>query len=93
MSVHAVAVAGDRRATLVALRDKLAFEIDDAPSTVVAQLAGQLSKVLAELDGLAEPGKVSSLDELEKRRADRLATAEPAVPAGRPSRQRRSGGS
>jgi hypothetical protein len=89
MSVLEAAQGGDRRMALVALRDKLAAEIDVAPSTVVAQLAGQLTKVLAELEALPVTGKVSTLDELEKRRKDRLAAAEPDVPARRKARERR----
>lgn len=82
--------SGDRRRALVALRDKLAAEIDVAPSTVVAQLAGQLTKVLAELDELPTAGKVSTLDELEKRRADRKSASESEPTTRRQTRERRA---
>jgi len=90
MTIAAVAATGNRVATLEAMRAKLAADMDEAPATVVAQIAARLQAVLAELDELATPTKASTLDDLEKRRADRLATAEPAAPPRRPTRQRRA---
>jgi hypothetical protein len=92
MTIADAARSGDRRAALVAMRDKLARDMDDAPPAVVAQIAGRLSAILAEIDGLAVAGERSLVDELKQRRADRLAAAEPAAPAKRPARQRRTGG-
>ena len=88
MSILDAAVSNDRRATLIAMRDKLAADMGDSPPAVVAQIAGRLSVVLAEIEAIAEPGKVSKFDELEKRRADRLAAADDTKPAKRQTRKR-----
>ena len=89
MSVAAAAATGDRRLTLVAMRDRLAADMDMAPPAVVAQIAGRLSAVLSELEAL--PGeRKSTLDELASRRTDRLAEAKVAKPASGQARQRRS---
>jgi hypothetical protein len=85
-SIAATAATGDRTKTLEAVRDKLAADLDIAPPTVTAQLASQLSKVLAELEELGAGGKVSQLDELDKQRKKRLAEA------GIPDTPRRSAG-
>lgn len=90
MSILKVARANDRRLTLVAMRDKLAADMDAAPPAVVAQIAGRLSAVLAEIDALPVTGKVSGLDELAARRSDRLAKARDVEPAKKPTRQRRA---
>ena len=84
-----VAAAGDRLATLEALRDRLAADMDAAPPTVSAQLAAQIVKVLEAIAELAGGQKVSSLDELADRRKDRLAAAGVPEPPRRQSRQRR----
>ncbi len=73
MSIAEAAATDDRRATLVAMRDKLAQDMDEAAPAVVAQIAGRLSAVLVELESLAVPQEVSALDELKRRRQDRLA--------------------
>lgn len=88
-SIAAVASTGDRVATLEAMRDKLAADMDAAPPTVTAQLAARLQAVLAELAEIAAPKKVSSLDELDARRAARLAAAGVAEAPRRQARQRR----
>ena len=88
-SVADAAKTGDRRQTLEAMRDTLATAFDDAPAAVIAQIAGRLSAILAELDEMATPGKVSTLDELDKRRQDRIATPTDSEPARRATRQRR----
>lgn len=88
-SIQAVAATGDRVATLEAMRDKLAADMDVAPPTVTAQLAARLQAVLAELAEIAAPQKVSSLDELDKRRTAKLAAAGVAPTPQRASRQRR----
>jgi hypothetical protein len=88
--ISEAAVTGDRRKTLEAMRDKLARDMDEAPPAVVAQIAGRLSAILAELDGMAKPGKVSTLDELDKRRQDRIATTATPKPAKRQTEQRRA---
>jgi len=89
-SIADAAVSGDRRKTLEAMRDKLAVDMDDAPAAVVAQIAGRLSAVLVELEELGAAKEVSSLDELDQRRSDRLAAAELSAPAKRQTRQHRS---
>jgi hypothetical protein len=83
LSILAAAQSGDRLATLVAMRDKLADDMDNAPATVVAQISARLQLVLADIAGLPVAGKVSKLDELEQRRKERLAEATGAVPAAR----------
>lgn len=74
-SIEAAAATNDRRATLIAMRDKLARDMDEAPPAVVAQIAGRLAAVLEEIDGLPDGQKVSPLDELNRRRHDRIAKA------------------
>tara|TARA_R110000868_G_scaffold343404_2_gene604425 strand:- start:1141 stop:1419 length:279 start_codon:yes stop_codon:yes gene_type:complete len=90
MSAADAAKSGDRRKTLEAMRDKLAEDFDAAPPAVVAQIAGRLSAILAELDALPAETR-STLDELASRRSDRIAaaTAEPA--SRKQTRQRRTG--
>lgn len=71
-----VAAEGDRTATLKALRDRLAREIERCESgRDVAALSRQLTYVLEQID--ANPGEVegSPLDDLAKRRAGRGASA------------------
>jgi hypothetical protein len=76
--------SGDRRASLEALRDRLAMSItrgDDVKS--VAPLANQLRAVLAELDELPVQKEASLVDDLASRRTDRLAAAKGGdLPAG-----------
>ena len=88
-TISDAAKSGDRRRTLEAMRDKLADDMDAAPPAVVAQIAGRLAAILAELEGMAT-GKVSTLDELASRRTDRLAEAKASKPAGGQVRQRRA---
>jgi hypothetical protein len=89
VNIQAVAATGDRVATLEAMRDKLAADMDVAPPTVTAQLAARLQAVLAELAEIAAPRKASSLDELDDRRKARLSAAGVAEAPVRASRQRR----
>ena len=72
-SIEAAAATNNRRVTFVAMRDKLARDMDEAPPAVVAQIAGRLAAVLEEIDGLPDAQKVSPLDELDRRRKDRVA--------------------
>jgi hypothetical protein len=60
--------AGDRRASLEALRDVLAETIADAEPSNVASLAKQLRETLAELDGLEGGEEDDAVDELAARR-------------------------
>lgn len=74
-TISDAATSDDRRATLIAMRDKLARDMDEAQPAVVAQIAGRLSAILEEIDGLPDAGKVSPLDELNRRRQDRVSKA------------------
>lgn len=70
MSVHAE-IGNGRLATLLALRESLAIQIDSADEkTPVAALAKELRNTLAEIDTLekAQPVEGSVIDELAKRR-------------------------
>lgn len=88
MSVAEVAASGDRRATLEAMRDKLAADFDAAPPAVVAQIAGRLSAVLLELEEIGSSRTVSAVDELNAKRAARLSEAGVPESPRRASRQR-----
>ena len=66
--------SGDYRRALVAMRDRLAADMDVAPPTVVAQIAGRLQAVLAELDGLVDEKVVNFVDDLAAQRRARIAT-------------------
>jgi hypothetical protein len=74
MSLSEAAPQG-RLAGLVALRDRLAREIDEAKqSRDVAALSRQFSDVLLQIDELEEPlaeKPLTALDELNKRREAR----------------------
>ena len=68
------AATGDRRATLEALRDFLAAQLQNAEKEIPA-LAKQLRDTLAELDGLPDAKEASRVDELNARRAARRTKA------------------
>ena len=74
-------VRGDTKAGLVALRDRLAAELDAGPEPKdVASLSGRLLAVIVELDRFAEPVPVergTPLDDLQRRRAARTAGRKP----------------
>jgi hypothetical protein len=89
MAIADVAATGDRRATLVAMRDKLAADMDEAPPAVVAQIAARLQSVLNEIDGIAAEGEIDLADQLAQRRLDRIAAAKSAESATKQTRQRR----
>jgi len=73
--------AGDHVGSLRAMALKLAEDFRDAPPTVSAQVAARLQAVLAELHGAAPVKVVSGLDEIAKRREDRIAAAKISKPA------------
>lgn len=88
---------GDLRASLEALRDRLALEIETDPrcikcggsvSSPTAALAKQLRDVLVQLSAMAKP-EGSKTDELKRKRAERQARVAKRS-AG--SKQRRAGG-
>jgi hypothetical protein len=92
LSVAEAALA-DRRAALVALRDKLAADLDVAAVQYVAALARQLQSVLSELDSLPNAEAVSRVDELKAKRAKRrAASTDKPRPASGDKRGTRSGG-
>jgi hypothetical protein len=81
---------GDRRRALVALRARLAAELDDgdhlsgcdcecgvsgADGRVVAAVVKELRAVISELDSLPGGEEVRPVDDLATRRAQRLADA------------------
>ena len=74
MPLPEVVANGDLRKSLEAIRDRLATELEAAPSRDCAPLAKQLAQVLHDLDGL--PGEEKSdLDDLQAKRAARRASA------------------
>jgi len=72
-------LTGSRRAALEAMSVKLADDMDAAPPAVVAQIAGRLSAVLLELEGLPSVKEVSKFDEIANRRSSRRAVADNRV--------------
>lgn len=70
-ALRTVVAEGDIRASLEALRDKLAIEVDAANGREVAPLAKQLADVLERLEALPRT-EGSRVDELARRRAERL---------------------
>lgn len=74
MSVAGSAATGDQLATLTALRDRLADEVDNCDNPRdLAPLSRQLTLVLARIAELAPPSEVSIVDQLAARRAARIA--------------------
>ena len=73
-SLPEVVATGDRRASLVALRDFLASQLLTAERDVPA-LARQLTNVLAEIDAIPAPVTESKLDDLATKRAKRREAA------------------
>lgn len=70
--VLSAAKSGDRRATLMALRDKLAAEIEEIDPRYLAPLVRQMTDVLKALDAMPAEAR-SKVDELADRRASRRA--------------------
>lgn len=66
---------GERRASLEAIRGKLARELAEAYGKDAATLAKELREVIRELDSLPTGGEESPVDEIAARRARRLANA------------------
>lgn len=66
------AKSGDRLATLIALRDRLADEIENTTSgRDLAALSKQLTDVLTQIAEMPEPNKVSKADEIAQKREER----------------------
>ncbi|WP_433519051.1 hypothetical protein ACQP2T_28140 [Nonomuraea sp. CA-143628] len=66
---------GNRRASLEAIRDKLAAELRETAGRDAAVIAKELRATIAELDGMPGGKERSTVDELAARRADRIADA------------------
>jgi hypothetical protein len=77
-----VVAAGDRRASLEAVRDRVAAALVGVDDRYVAPLAKQLADVLRELESLPVPREVSKVDDLASRRASRRSGAAPVDGAG-----------
>lgn len=73
---HAVA-DGDRRSSLIAIRDRLAAELDNPlimPKDVAA-VSKQLADVIREIDALPNAAEVSEVADLARRRESRRKAA------------------
>ena len=68
MSIAATAATGDELATLRAMRDKLAADMDEAPPAVVAQISGRLEAVLKRITELGGAQEATLDDVLAERR-------------------------
>ena len=89
-AVADAAATGDQRATLEALRDHLAGQLELCEPAVAAQIAGQLRQVLKDLAAIPAAREGSKLDEVRARREARRGAAAKAAPAaGGGGRQRR----
>ena len=73
-SLTEIVAAGDRRASLEALRDHLARLLETAERDHAA-IARQLTVVLRELDELPNPAEESRVDDIAAKRAARMAKA------------------
>lgn len=74
MNLVEAAKSGDKRATLIALRDKLAETIDNCESgRDMAANSKRLMEVMAELESLPDPSetKISKHDRLKEKREKR----------------------
>lgn len=69
----AAAATGDRKKALVALRDRLAFELGVAEGAAVASLAREFTRVVDTLEQLGVQAEVTPLDRLAARVDDQLA--------------------
>lgn len=74
--ISTVITEGDRRASLEAIRDKLARELQVARGRATPAIARELRATLAEIDALPGGKEVDPVDELARRRADRIADAQ-----------------
>lgn len=80
MSLEQVVAAGDYAASLIALRDYLARQLDECDSKRdVAALSARLADVLDRIAAIPNNAEVSAADEVAKRRAARRASASGAA--------------
>ena len=82
MSLEAVASQGNRRDTLVALRDELAARIPGASDKDAAALAGRLERILDQIEAVPDRKDVSAADEIAQRRSARRAKPARTARAG-----------
>lgn len=74
MSLSEVAKNGSRLETLIAIRDRLAEDIDGATNARdVAALTKQLADIVREIDEMPEAAAATPADEIAERRKQRLA--------------------
>ncbi len=89
----ATAKTGDLRATLEAMRDKLASDMEAAEPQMVAQISGQLRQVLSDIASLPAERPDGVLkgagDELAKLRQSKTGPTTAAGAASRKSRRAR----
>lgn len=72
MGLVEAALSGDKRAALIALRDRLAQEIEATTSgRDLAALSRQFTEVVKLLDEMPNEKEVSPADEIAQRRAER----------------------
>lgn len=90
-SIECVVPSGNRLASLVAIRDRLAAETSDTlwskhreectcvcgmgDGRLLVALVKELRAVITEIEGIGKPGEVSTSDELAARRQARIAGA------------------
>jgi phage gp29-like protein len=67
--------SGNYLASLEAVRDKLAADMEELDSKVVAQVAAQLRAVMKEIEEQPKPQNVSVADDLRARREARRAAS------------------
>jgi len=79
--VAEAAASGDHRATLEAIRDQLAHQLERSEPAVAAQIAGQLRQTLKDLAALPPAAGGSKTDEVRARREARRSAAAAAAPA------------
>lgn len=70
--------SGDRIRALIAIRDKLAFDLQWADARCSPSVAARLAAVLADLDAITGGGRVDAVDEVKQRRDARRAAADAA---------------
>lgn len=70
--IYTAAITNNRLATLHAIRDKLAFAVDNcSEDRDIAALTLRLTDVLSQIDAMPTSEQVSPADEIAKRRAAR----------------------
>jgi len=74
--VYDAAVSGDRLKSRVALRDRLAEEIETASARDLAALSKQFTDVLEQIAQHAEGDGTSKAEEIAKRREERRAAVD-----------------